>query len=229
LQEQVSVAANKVPFDISVALHRIRKAIFPFPKAAMFQLAEENYQSTFEQLIACLLSIRTRDEVSLPVAKKLFSVARSPKQIATLSIDDLDRLIQKTTFHYGKAKQIHEIAVRTLQEFGGILPNDEDVLLSLKGVGPKCANLVLGIAGKIQKISVDIHVHRVTNRWGILRTRTPEKTLEALNEIVPRKYWIEINELLVPFGKHICTLNLPKCSTCPVLDMCRQVGVHQHR
>ncbi|HXT49180.1 MAG TPA: hypothetical protein VN717_11120, partial [Gemmatimonadaceae bacterium] len=95
--------------------------------------------------------------------------------------------------------------------------------------GPKCANLALGVACGETRISVDVHVHRVTNRWGVVRTRTPEATMEALERILPKRYWIEINRLLVPFGKHVCTGRAPKCSTCPVLAYCRQVGVTTHR
>jgi endonuclease-3 len=103
------------------------------------------------------------------------------------------------------------------------------VLLSVHGVGPKCANLALGIACNLPLVGVDVHVHRVTNRWGYVDTATPEKTMAALQEKLPRAYWVEINALLVPFGKHVCTGAAPKCSTCPLLDMCRQVGVTTHR
>lgn len=112
-----------------------------------------------------------------------------------------------------------------MQEWKGKLPCDYEVMTSFAGVGPKCANLALGIACQIPSISVDIHVHRVTNRWGYVQTRTPEKTLKALTEKLPTEYWIAINELLVPFGKHICRGTAPKCSACPVLQMCAQVGV----
>ena len=116
-----------------------------------------------------------------------------------------------------------------MEEHGGALPCDRDVLLSLHGVGPKCANLVLGIVCKQPCIGVDIHVHRVTNRWGLVQTTTPEKTMEALQTALPPAYWVEINALLVPFGKHVCTGTSPKCSTCPLLGMCEQVGVTKHK
>jgi endonuclease-3 len=122
-----------------------------------------------------------------------------------------------------------DIARRAVKEHDGVLPCTRDVLLSFHGVGPKCANLTLGIACGLPFIGVDIHVHRVTNRWGYVRTATPEKTMAALQEKLPRPYWIEINALLVPFGKHICTGVRPKCSLCPLLTMCRQVGVTAHR
>jgi endonuclease-3 len=146
-----------------------------------------------------------------------------------LSEEEIDGLIRASTFHDRKARQIREIARRITEEHGGEMPCDESVLLSFGGVGPKCANLVLGIACGQPRIGVDIHVHRVTNRWSYVGTRTPEATVRALEEKLPRRYWVEINSLLVPFGKHICTGQRPRCSTCPVLDMCRQVGVSSHR
>lgn len=219
----------KPPFDIDTAISRIREATEPFAKAAMFELAEDGFDSPFEQLIACIISIRTYDEVMLPTARKLFARARTPEEISRLTPEEIDEIIRPSTFHENKARQIHEIARRVIEEHNGHLPCDSDVLLSFKGVGPKCANLVLGIACGQPYIGVDIHVHRVTNRWGYVQTRTPEQTMEALVEKLPRQYWVEINRLLVPFGKHICTGKLPRCSTCPVLEMCQQVGVDKHR
>jgi len=220
---------EKQAFDIDVALERIEQAVQPWPKAALFQLAEEGYTSVFEQLLACMISIRTYDEVTLPVSRTLFARARTPASISQLSWEELDALISPSTFHERKAQQILAIAHQVETQFGGVLPGDRDVLLSFAGVGPKCANLVLGVACGTPVISVDIHVHRVTGRWGYVKASTPERTLLALEATLPQEYWITINRLLVPFGKHICTGNRPRCSTCPVLDMCRQVGVDEHR
>jgi endonuclease III len=220
---------EKKPFDIGVAIRRIRKAVQPWPKAALFELAESGFTTTFEQLVACIISIRTYDEVTLPVSKKLFERARTPEEVSQLTYEELDALISPSTFHERKATQILAIARRVIEEYGGEIPCDPEILMSFSGVGPKCAHLVLGIACGEPFISVDVHVHRVTNRWGYVKTSTPEKTMVALGEKLPRRYWIEINRLLVPFGKHICTGSLPHCSTCPVLDMCQQVGVKSHR
>jgi endonuclease-3 len=220
---------KKKPFDIDVALKRISKAVEPYPKAAMFELSEQGFDSPFEQLVACMISIRTYDEVSLPTARKLFGHARTPAQMSKLTPAEIDDLIHACTFHERKAAQIHAIAQRVLDEYDGKLPCDSEVLLSFSGVGPKCAHLVLGIACDQPFISVDVHVHRVTNRWGYIKASTPEKTMLALEAKLPQKHWIDINRLLVPFGKHICTGTLPKCSTCPVLEMCQQVGVKAHR
>jgi len=220
---------EKKPFEIGPAVRRIRKAVKPWPKAALFELAEDGFTTTFEQLLACMISIRTYDEVTLPVSRKLFARARTPAEILKLNYEELDALISPSTFHERKASQIFAIAQRALDEYGGEIPCDPEILMSFSGVGPKCAHLVLGIACGEPFISVDVHVHRVTNRWGYVHTSAPEKTMVALGEKLPRRYWIEINRLLVPFGKHICTGNLPHCSTCPVLEMCQQVGVKAHR
>ena len=224
-----TTAPDKRPFDIDQAISHIREAVRPFPKAALFELAEEGFRSPFEQLIACIISVRTLDEVTLPTARRLFALARTPLEASRSTVAEIDERIHACTFHEAKARQIHDIARRIVKEHDGVLPCESAVLLSFHGVGPKCANLVLGIACDQPSIAVDIHVHRVTNRWGYVHTSTPEKTAAMLAEILPRPYWIEINRLLVPFGKHICTGRLPRCSTCPVLDMCRQVGVSTHR
>lgn len=222
-------AAGKRPFNVQVAVRRLREAVKPYPKAALFELAAEGHDSVFELLAACLISIRTRDETTLPTARRLFARARTPAEVAQLTPEEIDGLIGACTFHEPKARQIHEIARRAMAEYGGAIPCDGEVLLAFSGVGPKCANLVLGIACGQPSIGVDVHVHRVTNRWGYVQAPTPEKTMAALQEKLPRRYWVEINALLVPFGKHICTGQLPKCSTCPLLEMCRQVGVTKHR
>lgn len=221
--------AGKKPFDIHVVVRRIRKSVGEFADAAMHELFDKGYTSLFEQLVACIISIRTRDEVSLPVSIELLDAARTPAAMVKLGPKGIDNLIRASSFHEGKAYQIHEIAKRTVSEFGGKLPCDFEVLTSFKGVGPKCANLALGIACKQARISVDVHVFRVTKRWGIHTAKTPELTVAALEDVLPEQYWIEINRLLVPFGKHVCTGVRPKCSTCPVLEYCRQVGVTDHR
>jgi len=220
---------NKQPLDIEIMLERIRTAVASFPPAAMFQLADEGYNTLFEQLIGCIISIRTLDEVTIPTAHRLFTRARTPSQMITLSPAEIDTLISASTFHTRKAHQILAISRRSVEEFDGGLPCDLEVLMSFNGVGVKCAHLALGVACGLSLISVDIHVHRVTNRWGYVATATPEQTTLALSETLPTSYWVEINRLLVPFGKHICTGRLPHCSTCPVLSMCRQVGVRTYR
>jgi endonuclease-3 len=214
-------AARKRPFDIDAMLARIREAVRGVADAAMFELHDVGHRSLFEQLVACIISIRTRDEVMLPVARALLAAAPTPAAMAALGPERIDAIIHASSFHEAKARQIHEIARRTADDFDGALPCDFDVLTSFHGVGPKCANLALGIACGATRIGVDVHVHRVTNRWGYVAAPTPERTMLALEQVLPKTYWVEINRLLVPFGKHVCTGKRPKCSTCPVLEWCR--------
>jgi endonuclease-3 len=220
---------DKLPFDIDVVMARVRKAVRDLPAPSMFQLRDEGYASPFEQLIAGIISIRTLEETSLPVSRRLFEVARAPNDLLQLEVDEIERLIHESNFSERKAVQIREIARIVVEQYGGELPCDSEVMQSFSGVGPKCANLALGIACGLPTIPVDIHVHRVTNRWGYVNAKTPEQTLVQLEAVLPLEYRPEINEVLVPFGKYHCTGVRPKCSTCPVLDMCRQVGVTSHR
>ena len=180
-------APVKRPFAIDVAIPRIREAVRPFPKAALFELADEGFRSPFEQLVACIISIRTLDEVTLPTARRLLALARTPLAVSHLTIAAIDEQINACTFHEAKARQIHQIAGRIVAEHNGVLPCEPTALLSFHGVGPKCANLVLGIACDQPRIAVDIHVHRVTNRWGYVHTPTPEKTTVVLEGILQQR------------------------------------------
>jgi len=219
----------KKEFDIPVMLRLIEKAIAAYPKAAMFELFERGYHTLFEQLISCIISIRTFDETSIPVSEQLFEKARTPQAILKLNSSELEKLLHGSSYPGQKAYTMLGIAKEAVDKYNGELPADYLSLINLKGVGPKCANLALGIAVQVPGISVDVHVHRVVNRWGYVQTTQPEKTLAALEQKVPHDKWIDINRLIMPFGKHICTSRLPCCSNCSVLDYCRQVGVTQHR
>lgn len=219
----------KRPFDPDLDFPRIAEAVQPFPRAALFELADEGFRSLFEQLLACIISIRTRDETTLPAARRLFALARTPAQLIALDPVVIESAILPATFHEAKARQMLAIAAAAIADHGGDLPCDRETLLSFQGVGPKCANLSLGIACGLPLISVDIHVHRVVNRWGYVQAGTPEQTMVQLDARLPVAYRVAINRLLVPFGKHICTGQLPRCSGCPVLDMCQQIGVTRHR
>lgn len=215
------------PFDlktIETAFARLAGFMQNYPRAAMFQLAAEGYTSAFEQLISCIISIRTYDEVSLPVSRQLFAQAKTPEAMVALSVAEIEGLIARSTYAERKAGQIWAIAQDIIQNYNGELPCDEAVLLGFKGVGPKCAHLALGIACQQPYISVDVHVHRVMNRWGYVETKTPEKTTKALEAKLPKDYWIDTNRLLMPFGKHVCKGH-PKCGSCPLADVCPKIGV----
>lgn len=225
----IASRAAKRAFDIHEVVRRIRQEVKRFADAAMFDLAAQGFATPFHQLAACIISVRTMDEVSLPAALRLYQAAPTADAVSRLSVRRIAKLIYPASFYETKAQNIRDMAARVVAEFGGDLPCDFEVMTSFRGVGPKCANLTLGIACGSTEISVDIHVHRVTNRWGFVRAATPDATRRALEKKLPRKYWVEINRLLVPFGKHVCTGRLPKCSVCPVLEYCRQAGVTDHR
>ncbi len=219
----------KEDIDITSLFARIEEAIRPFPKAAMFELAERGYHTVFEQLISCIISIRTLDETTIPVSLRLFAVARTPEQLLTLDAETLTQLLSGSTYPDQKAYTMLGIARRIVDESSGQVPADYATLISFKGVGPKCANLTLGVATGQAAISVDVHVHRVVNRWGYVHTRQPEQTLTILEDRIPRDRWIDVNRLLMPFGKYICTGPLPHCSTCPVFAECGRVGVLKYQ
>jgi endonuclease-3 len=219
----------KLPFRLAPVLEHIEAAVAAYPKAAMFELAEHGFSSLFEQLVSCIISIRTLDETTIPVSLRLFGAARTPKEFLKLSPQQLEALLYGSTFPGQKAYTILGVAKAAVEKYNNSLPADFKELTALKGIGPKCANLALGVAGGQAAISVDVHVHRVTNRWGYVQAKTPEQTMLQLEAKVPKKNWIDINRLLMPFGKHICTGPLPHCSACPVLAYCQQVGVTRHR
>lgn len=216
-------------FDIDVVFERLRTALAGVTKAAMFDLRDRGYGTPFEQLVSSLISARTRDEETLSVCITLFEVARTPHEMLSLEETRLVKLLQGASFPEPKARDILALSRAILDQHGGAVPDTLEGLMKFRGVGPKIAALTLAVGFHQPSIAVDIHVHRITNRWGYVRTTTPEKTMAALEAKLPRRYWIEINERLVPFGKVQCVGTSPKCSTCPLLTMCGQVGVTAHR
>lgn len=225
----MSAEVVRPDFPIDSVVARIRRAVAGLPPAVMFHLADEGHRSVFEQVVACIVSVRTLEETTLPVCRRLFAAAPTPAAMAELPVADIDDLIRPSTFHEQKAARLRDIARRTVEEFGGFLPCDEGVILGLPGVGPKCAALALGIGCGLPLVGVDIHVHRIANRWGYVRGTTPEQTAVALTTALPDAFKVEINRLLVPFGKFVCTGTRPRCSQCPVADDCWQVGVTNPR
>ncbi|APW58868.1 endonuclease III domain-containing protein [Paludisphaera borealis] len=220
---------DKEPLDVDEAFRRLREAVRGLPKAAMFDLRDRGFGTPFEQLVGSLISARTRDETTLDVCLKLFESARTPSEMKALGEARLVELIHKATFPEAKARDILALSKRIVEECGGRTPDTMEGLTTFRGVGPKIAALTLAVGFGKPTIAVDVHVHRVTNRWGYVATRTPEQTMKALEAKLPERYWIEINERLVPFGKFVCTAAAPKCSTCLLLSMCRQVGVARRR
>lgn len=220
---------TREPFDIDEAFRRLRRATADLPKAAMFDLRDRGFSSPFEQLVGSLISARTRDEATMEVCLRLFAVAKTPESMAKLGEAKLAGLLRGASFPGPKARDLILLSKQILEKHGGEVPDTMEGLTSFRGVGPKIAALTLAVGFGRPAITVDIHVHRVANRWGYVSAKTPEKTLAALAAKLPGRYWIEINERLVPFGKSVCVGVSPKCSTCPLRSMCERVGVTTHR
>lgn len=183
----------------------------------------------FRVLIACILSLRTQDTTTGPAAERLFRLADTPATMRRLSARTIARAIYPVGFYRTKARVIRGICRDLLARFGGRVPDDIDALLTLDGVGRKTANLVVTMGYGKPGICVDTHVHRISNRLGYVRTRTPEETEMALRARLPRRFWIGYNDLLVAFGQNVCTPISPRCSACPVRALCRRVGVTTSR
>lgn len=220
---------NERDFPITSVLDRIEPSIAAFPKASMHELADDGFRSLFQQVVACLISVRTFEEVTMPICRDLFAVAPDPTAVVALGEAAILDIIRRSTFSDRKAGQILAIARQTVDTYGGTIPCDPDVVRGFNGIGVKCANLALGIACGMPLVCVDVHVHRIANRWGYVTTRTPEQTTVALDAVMPDDQKVRINRLLVPFGKHVCTAARPHCSTCPVRADCAQVGVTDYR
>lgn len=217
------------PFDIDEVFHRLRNAVADHPKAAMFDLRDRGHDTPFEQLVGALISARTRDEATLAACLRLYAEARTPGQLAAMAPARLVELLRGVGFREVKARDLIALSRRIVDEHGGDVPDTLDGLTAFRGVGPKIAALTLAVGFGRPAIAVDVHVHRIVNRWGYVQASTPEKTADALAAVLPERYWIEINERLVPFGKFVCTATRPRCSTCPLLSMCRRVGVTSSR
>ena len=184
----------------------------------------------FRVLVSCLLSLRTKDETTGPASQRLFALADTPEAMLSLTPRRIERAIYPVGFYRTKAKTILEISRVLLAQHGGHVPDSLDALLTLKGVGRKTANLVLTQGFARHGICVDTHVHRISNRWGYVHTKTPHDTELALRRQLPRRYWIEYNDLLVAFGQTICRPTSPLCDRrCPIAAMCPKIGVTQHR
>jgi len=186
-------------------------------------------QSPFAVLISCLLSLRTQDKTTGEASARLFQLAGTPETMVELSASAIENAIYPVGFYKTKAKNILKICRILISEYSGRVPEDIDTLLKLPGVGRKTANLVVTLGYNKPGICVDTHVHRITNRWGYVRTKTPEKTEAALRARLPKRYWIIINDLLVTYGQNICKPISPICSQCKIRRYCDRVGVDKSR
>lgn len=184
----------------------------------------------FTTLISCLLSLRTKDEVTAKASVRLLKKYNTPKKILSLSNKQIEKLIYPVGFYKTKAKRIKEICKFLIEKYNGKVPDSFDELIKLKGVGPKTASIVVVYGyNKLEHIPVDTHVHQISNRLGWVKTKTPEKTQIELEKIIPKRYWYDLNELFVQFGQNICVSVSPFCSKCPINKYCLKIGVNRSR
>ena len=190
---------------------------------------QETSRSPFRLLVACVISLRTKDEVTAESSRRLFAIADTPQALAALDPTTIAEAIFPAGFYNTKAKQLRMIGEILRDRYGSEVPGDEEALLALPGVGRKTANLVLGLGFDIPAICVDTHVHRISNRLGLVATKTPEETERALQNVLPGDLWIPINDLLVTFGQNRCHPTSPRCTGCPLEDLCPRIGVTRFR
>jgi endonuclease-3 len=214
--------------DIHSAITILRREV-PKWETPIVTLMAETYQSPFRVLISCILSLRTQDATTAKAPHRLFALADSPETMLKLTAKKIEKLIYPVGFYKTKAKNILEICQTLIDRYAGQVPDSIDELLKFRGIGRKTANLVVTLGYRKAGICVDTHVHRISNRWGYVKTATPEKTEFTLRDKLPKKYWIEFNDLLVSFGQHLCRPISPVCSQCPIARYCSRVGVSLKR
>ncbi len=207
---------------------KLREYLFARKLPSVSQVAEER-RDPFRILISTVISLRTKDQVTLESSSRLFEIADTPERMLELETTEIEKLIYPAGFYRVKAKNIRRISEILVEKYGGQVPREMDDLLTLPGVGRKTANLVRNLGYNLNGICVDTHVHRISNRTGWVATKNPHETERQLMKVLPEEYWIEINELLVKFGQSVCSPLSPKCSICPIYNECRRIGVTKSR
>ena len=215
--------------QIHTAIKIVRREIRQWQEPVVGVVARESHRDPFRILISCLLSLRTKDKTTSEASTRLFELAHTPASMLGIPLKRIEQAIYPVGFYRTKARSIHAICKRLLDVYKGRVPDSLDELVTLPGVGRKTANLVVTVGYGLPGICVDIHVHRICNRWGYVNTKTPEQTEEALRRKLPKQFWITFNDLLVPYGQNLCQPVSPFCSRCKLASYCDQVGVKKWR
>ena len=215
--------------QIHAAIRIVKREIRQWQEPVVGVVARESDRDPFRILISCLLSLRTKDKTTSEASARLFALAHTPASLLKIPLRKIEQAIYPVGFYRTKAKSMHAICRRLLDVYGGRVPDSIDQLVTLSGVGRKTANLVVTVGYGKPGICVDIHVHRITNRWGYVKTKTPEETEEALRRKLPKQYWITFNDLLVPYGQNLCQPVSPYCRKCKLTEYCERVGVKKYR
>lgn len=219
---------NRVLKNLPTILHILRQEVKQWKTPVVGTFAR-GPNAVFKILISTVLSLRTKDKTTEEASHRLFRLADTPEKMLKLPVPRIEKAIYPVGFYHTKARNILKICEDLLIRFDGCVPDTLDELLTLKGVGRKTANLVVTVGYKKHGICVDTHVHRISNRWGLLDTQTPEQTEQALRKILPRRYWINFNDLLVAYGQNLCVPVSPFCSRCKVREFCPRRGVKRFR
>jgi len=205
--------------EISSIIKILKRETKRFENPLIEEIKEKN-RDPFKILISCLLSLRTKDEIAAKASKKLFSLADNPKKMAILKEKEIMEAIKSVNYYKTKARRIKEISIELIKNYGGKVPDNFEDLLKLKGVGRKTANIVITNAFGKYGIAVDTHVHRISNRLGIVKTKNPEETEYELKRILPKRYWKDLNKIFVIWGQNICLPRNPKCDICKIKKYC---------
>ncbi|MBM3300500.1 MAG: endonuclease III [Deltaproteobacteria bacterium] len=216
------------PDQIHKIIAVLRKEVGSMEDPIVTKISRRN-RDPFQILVSTVLSLRTKDEVTREAAPRLLARAQTPQEMLALPEGEIARLIFPVGFYKTKARRLREICSTLVAKYGGRVPDDLEELLKLPGVGRKTANLVITLGYGLPGVCVDTHVHRISNRLGYVKTKTPEQTEMALRKKLPPEYWIEYNDLLVTWGQNVCRPISPFCSTCSIRPCCKQVGVVRHR
>lgn len=217
------------PTRIEKIIQLLRTATVGMVQPAASTIVEQYGPNPYLVLVSCILSLRTKDATSLKASQELFKHVTTPQQMVQFPLTSLEKIIYPVGFYRQKSKQIKMLSHELITRFDGKVPHTREELLALTGVGPKTASLVLGMAFSIPAICVDTHVHKVSNRLGIINTKTPAESEEALQKVIPQKYWIEFNQLIVTWGQNICVPISPLCSKCVLSPLCPKIGVAKRR
>jgi endonuclease-3 len=217
------------PKDIPKVIKILKEEAARFTTPYVTAVSKELKKSPFRVLVSCILSLRTKDSTTRDASTQLFSLADTPASLARLSVKKIEKAIYPAGFYRVKAGVLKELSREIADDHAGRVPETIEELLKLKGVGRKTANLVVTLGYGRPGICVDTHVHRITNRWGFVATKTPEATEYALRKKLHRRYWMIINDLLVAYGQNVCVPVSPRCSVCRIERFCDKTGVERHR
>ena len=221
------MVGKKQDFNIVEGLKKLKKTVRKFRTPSVTVIAKKN--DPFAVLVSCIISLRTRDEVTKLASARLFTLAKLPAELLKLPNDKIEKAIYPAAFYRKKTKSLKDLCQVLVKEYSGEVPDKLEELLKLKGVGRKTANLTLILGHNKPGICVDIHVHRISNRWGYVKTKSPDETEMVLREILPKRFWKDYNDLLVSFGQNLCKPVSPYCGSCPIEDQCPKIGVNRFR